>query len=392
MACAVIVVAAGRGTRAGGSVPKQYHSLGGETVLRRTLRLFAHHPDVHQLQVVIHPDDAEPYGRSAAHLPKIRPPTLGGASRQQSVHAGLEALAATAPDIVLVHDGARPFASDALVTRAIAAATTHAAAIPVLPVTDTIKQVDGDGRVCATPDRATLRAVQTPQAFGFQALLAAHRAAAAADIDNLTDDAAVMEWAGHAVATFPGEAENVKLTGPDDLTRATAIAFADRPDVRTGTGFDVHAFGPGDHVMLGGLAIPFDKGLDGHSDADVGLHALTDAILGALADGDIGAHFPPSDPQWKGATSDRFLAFAVDRVRARGGLIAHLDLTLICEAPKVGPHRDAIRAIIAAITGVPVGRVSVKATTTERLGFTGRREGIAAMASATVRLPLEDLP
>lgn len=373
-------------------MPKQYHSLAGETVLRRTLRLFAHHPQVHLVQVVIHPDDAERYSQSAADLSKVLPPAMGGASRQQSVHAGLEALSAAAPDIVLVHDGARPFASAALVDRAIAAAAICPAAIPVLPVTDTIKQVDAAGHVGATPDRACLRAVQTPQAFDFKALLAAHRAAAAAGIENLTDDAAVMEWAGHAVATFPGEIENVKLTGPDDLARAAATAFSERPDVRTGTGFDVHAFGPGDHVMLGGLAIPFDKGLDGHSDADVGLHALTDAVLGALADGDIGSHFPPSDPQWKGATSDRFLAFAVDRVRARGGLIAHLDLTLICEAPKVGPHRDAIRAIIAAITAVPVGRISVKATTTERLGFTGRREGIAAMASATIRLPLEDQP
>ena len=378
--------------RAGGSVPKQYHSLGAETVLQRTLRLFAHHAAVDQIQVVIHADDAAAYAAAAHGLPKVRPPALGGANRQQSVHAGLEALAAQGPDIVLVHDGARPFASPDLVTRAIAAGAAHLAAIPVLPVTDTIKQVNAQGQVFATPPRAELRAVQTPQAFNFQALLTAHRAAAAAGIATLTDDAAVMEWAGHGVATFPGEADNMKLTDPEDLVRATVTAFAARPDVRTGTGFDVHAFGPGDHVMLGGLAIPFDKGLDGHSDADVGLHALTDAVLGALADGDIGSHFPPSDPQWKGATSDRFLAFAVERVRARGGLIAHLDLTLICEAPKVGPHRDAIRAAIAAITAVPVGRISVKATTTERLGFTGRREGIAAMASATIRLPLEDQP
>lgn len=392
MACAVIVVAAGRGTRAGGPVPKQYHSLGAETVLQRTLRLFAHHAGVDLIQTVIHADDSAAYAAAAQDLPKLRPPTVGGANRQQSVHAGLEALAALAPEVVLVHDGARPFASPELVARAIAAGRANVAAIPVLPVTDTIKQVDAQGRVCATPPRADLRAVQTPQAFSFPALLAAHRAAAAAGIATLTDDAAVMEWAGHPVATFAGEADNVKLTDPNDLAHATATAFAERPDVRTGTGFDVHAFGPGDHVMLGGLAIPFDKGLDGHSDADVGLHALTDAVLGALADGDIGSHFPPSDPQWKGATSDRFLAFAVDRVRARGGLVAHLDLTLICEAPKVGPHRDAIRAAIAAITGVAVGRISVKATTTERLGFTGRREGIAAMASATIRLPLEDQP
>ncbi len=391
MACAVLVVAAGRGTRAGGTVPKQYHTLSGESVLRHTLRRFAHHPAVSEIQVVIHPDDADLYETASLGLPNLRPSVAGGASRQASVRAGLESLAAAAPDIILVHDGARPFASDALIDRAVAAGADALAAIPVVPVTDTIKQVTADGQVCATPDRATLRAVQTPQVFDFAALLAAHRAAAAAGITDLTDDAAAMEWAGHPVATFPGDPDNVKLTTPADLARATHRDLAACLDVRTGTGFDVHAFGPGDHVMLGGVAIPFDRGLDGHSDADVGLHALTDAVLGALADGDIGAHFPPSDPQWKGATSDRFLAFAVERVRARGGMIAHLDLTLICEAPKVGPHRDAIRAAIADITGVPLGRVSVKATTTERLGFTGRREGIAAMASATVRLPLEDI-
>ncbi|WP_029005184.1 bifunctional 2-C-methyl-D-erythritol 4-phosphate cytidylyltransferase/2-C-methyl-D-erythritol 2,4-cyclodiphosphate synthase [Azorhizobium doebereinerae] len=388
MACAVLIVAAGRGIRAGGAVPKQYHSLAGESVLRRTLRRFAAHPDVQAVQVVIHPDDAHLYAHAADGLAGLRPAVAGGATRQQSVLAGLEALAPLAPERVLVQDGARPFTPAAVIARAVAALEKHAAAIPVLPVTDTIKQVAADGIVTATPDRDTLRAVQTPQAFRFDALLAAHRAAAAAGIDDLTDDAAVMEWAGHAVATFEGDPGNVKLTSADDLARA-ARAFADLPDVRTGTGFDVHAFGPGDHVMLGGLAIPFDQGLDGHSDADVGLHALTDAVLGALADGDIGAHFPPSDPQWKGATSDRFLAFALEKVAARGGIVAHLDLTLICEAPKVGPHRDAIRAAIARITGLPVGRISVKATTTEKLGFTGRREGIAAMASATIRLPLE---
>ncbi|OYX68509.1 MAG: bifunctional 2-C-methyl-D-erythritol 4-phosphate cytidylyltransferase/2-C-methyl-D-erythritol 2,4-cyclodiphosphate synthase [Rhizobiales bacterium 32-66-11] len=356
--CAVIVVAAGRGTRAGGPLPKQYHEVGGETVLRRTLRLFAEHSDIHTIQVVIHPDDHARFASAAAGLEKVRPPVAGGRERQDSVRAGLEALAGEAPDLVLVHDAARPFVTHALISRAVEAAAAHGAAVPVTGVTDTIKVVDALGTVASTPVRATLRAVQTPQAFRYDMLRAAHDAAQAGGIAGLTDDAAVMEW----------------------LT-----------DVRTGTGFDVHAFGPGDHVMLGGLAIPFDKGLDGHSDADVGLHALTDAVLGALCDGDIGAHFPPSDPQWKGATSDRFLVFALDKVRARGGIVAHLDLTLICEAPKIGPHRDAIRARISEITGVALGRISVKATTTERLGFTGRREGIAAMASATIRLPEEDL-
>lgn len=385
MLCAAIVVAAGRGSRAGAGLPKQYRLLDGQTVLRRTVERFATHPDVGAVLVVIHPDDADLYAQAVHDLPRLLPPVAGGAERQASVRAGLEALADLRPDLVLVHDAARPFLSPALISRAIAAGRAHGAAVPGLPVTDTIKVVDDSETVVDTPARASLRAVQTPQAFRYVLLRSAHEAAREEGQDGLTDDAAVMEWAGHAVTVFPGETENVKLTHPSDF--AAPAPRAPLTDVRTGTGFDVHAFGPGDHVMLGGIAIPFGQGLDGHSDADVGLHALTDALLGALCDGDIGAHFPPSDPQWKGATSDRFLAFAADKVRARGGAIAHLDLTLICEAPKVGPHRDAMRARIAQIVGVAVDRVSVKATTTERLGFAGRREGIAAMASATIRLP-----
>lgn len=385
--CVAIVVAAGRGTRAGGPLPKQYQQLGGEPVLRRTLRLFCEHPDITAVLTVIHRDDSGLFADAAEGLPKILAPVSGGATRQESVRAGLEALAGPdAPAIVLVHDAARPYATTDLITRAIAAAGDADAAIPVLAVTDTVKRVDAAGQVEETLDRAALRAVQTPQAFRYGPLAAAHRAAAESGVTTLTDDASVMEWAGHRVATFAGETGNIKLTTAEDMTRAAAT-LADLPDVRTGTGFDVHAFGPGDHVMLGGVAVPHGFGLVGHSDADVGLHALTDALLGALCDGDIGAHFPPSDPQWKGASSDRFLAHAVEKVKARGGRIAHLDLTLICEAPKVGPHRDAIRAEIGRITGVPVARISVKATTTEKLGFTGRREGIAAMASATIRLP-----
>ncbi|MFG1205424.1 bifunctional 2-C-methyl-D-erythritol 4-phosphate cytidylyltransferase/2-C-methyl-D-erythritol 2,4-cyclodiphosphate synthase [Xanthobacter flavus] len=386
--CVAIVVAAGRGSRAGGPLPKQYQQLGGEPVLRRTLRLFCEHPAVTSVLAVIHSDDSGLFADAAEGLPKILAPVSGGATRQESVRAGLEALAGSgAPTVVLVHDAARPYATPDLIARAIAAAGEADAAIPVLAVTDTVKRVDTAGLVEETVDRAALRAVQTPQAFRYAPLVAAHRAAADSGVTTLTDDASVMEWAGHRVATFTGETGNIKLTTAEDMTRAAASTLADLPDVRTGTGFDVHAFGPGDHVMLGGVAVPHGFGLVGHSDADVGLHALTDALLGALCDGDIGAHFPPSDPQWKGASSDRFLAHAVDKVKARGGRIAHLDLTLICEAPKVGPHRDAIRAEIARITGVPAARISVKATTTEKLGFTGRREGIAAMASATIRLP-----
>ncbi|MFG1202857.1 bifunctional 2-C-methyl-D-erythritol 4-phosphate cytidylyltransferase/2-C-methyl-D-erythritol 2,4-cyclodiphosphate synthase [Xanthobacter aminoxidans] len=385
--CVAIVVAAGRGSRAGGPLPKQYQQMGGEPVLRRTLRLFCEHPAVTAVLAVIHSDDSGLFADAAEGLPKILAPVSGGATRQDSVRAGLEALAGVdAPAVVLVHDAARPYATPDLISRAIAAAGDGDAAIPVLAVTDTVKRVDATGVVAETLDRAVLRAVQTPQAFRYAPLVAAHRAAAESGVTTLTDDASVMEWAGHRVATFAGETGNIKLTTAEDMSRAAAT-FAELPDVRTGTGFDVHAFGPGDHVTLGGVAVPHGFGLVGHSDADVGLHALTDALLGALCDGDIGAHFPPSDPQWKGASSDRFLAHAVDKVKTRGGRIAHLDLTLICEAPKVGPHRDTIRAEIARITGVPVARISVKATTTEKLGFTGRREGIAAMASATIRLP-----
>ncbi len=386
--CVAIVVAAGRGSRAGGPLPKQYQQLGGEPVLRRTLRLFCEHPAITAVLTVIHSDDSGLFADAAEGLPKILAPVSGGATRQDSVRAGLEALAgAPRPTIVLVHDAARPYATPDLIARAIAAAGAADAAVPVLAVTDTVKRVDADGVVTETLDRAALRAVQTPQAFRYDPLVTAHRAAAESGVTTLTDDASVMEWAGHRVATFAGETGNIKLTTAEDMTRAAASTLADLPDVRTGTGFDVHAFGPGDHVMLGGVAVPHGFGLVGHSDADVGLHALTDALLGALCDGDIGAHFPPSDPQWKGASSDRFLAHAVEKVKARGGRIAHLDLTLIGEAPKVGPHREAIRAEIARITGVPVARISVKATTTEKLGFTGRREGIAAIASATIRLP-----
>ncbi|MFG1402230.1 bifunctional 2-C-methyl-D-erythritol 4-phosphate cytidylyltransferase/2-C-methyl-D-erythritol 2,4-cyclodiphosphate synthase [Xanthobacter sediminis] len=392
--CIAIVVAAGRGTRAGGPLPKQYRMLGGESVLRRTLRRFAEHPDITGVLAVIHKDDSDLFAEAARDLPKMLAPVAGGATRQDSVRAGLRAISAQSPCSVLVHDAARPFVSPALISRATEAAGRYDAAIPVLAVTDTIKAVSDTGFVATTLDRAALRTVQTPQAFDLDALAIAHEAAAAAGITHLTDDAAVMEWAGHSVATFEGESINVKLTSAEDLARAERAAgvgaLSDLPDVRMGTGFDVHAFAPGDHVMLGGIAIPHGFALAGHSDADVGLHALTDAILGALGDGDIGSHFPPSDPQWKGASSDRFLAHAAHLVAARGGRIAHLDLTIICEAPKVGPHREAIRAAVARIAGVPVSRVSVKATTTEKLGFTGRREGIAAIAGATIRLPFTE--
>jgi 2-C-methyl-D-erythritol 4-phosphate cytidylyltransferase/2-C-methyl-D-erythritol 2,4-cyclodiphosphate synthase len=392
---AAIIVAAGRGMRAAGpngspDLPKQFRQVGGETMLRRVLGLFAGAADIALVQPVIHADDIELY-RQAADGIDVLPPVYGGATRQASVHAGLEALVPHAPAIVLIHDAARPFATTALVSRAIEAARVSGAAIPGLPVTDTVKTIDAGGMVGATLDRNSLRLVQTPQSFTFAALLEAHRRAAREGRDSFTDDAALAEWAGMKVAVFGGEPGNIKITGPDDFARAEGIALAALSDVRTGTGIDVHAFGAMDgscdHVMIGGVRIPHGQALTGHSDADVGLHALTDAVLGALADGDIGAHFPPSDPQWRGASSDRFLKFAADRVKMRGGRIAHLDLTIVCEAPRIGPHRDAMRATIAAIAGIDIGRVAVKATTSEKLGFTGRGEGIAAYATATVRLP-----
>ncbi len=384
---AAVIVAAGRGTRAGASdVPKQFRQVGGQIMLRRTLALFADAAGCELVQAVIHADDGDLYRTAAAGF-DLLPPVTGGATRQASVHAGLEALAAHAPGTVLIHDAARPFASAALISRAIAASQETGAAIPGLAVTDTIKSVDHRGLVGETLDRASLRAVQTPQAFAFAPLLEAHRRAVREKREDFTDDAAIAEWAGMQVAVFAGESGNLKITNPEDFMRAEAMHIGQLGDVRTGTGIDVHAFGSGNHVIIGGVRIPHSQALTGHSDADVGLHALTDALLGALADGDIGAHFPPSDPRWRGASSDHFLKFAVERVAARGGVIAHLDLTIVCETPKIGPHRDTIRGNIADIAGIDAGRVAVKATTSERLGFTGRGEGIAAYATATIRLP-----
>ena len=313
---------------------------------------------------------ASPRPREGLRVAKA---VYGGATRQGSVHAGLEALSGDRPDIVLVHDAARPFTSAALVDRAIAAAEKTGAAIPALPVTDTVKLVDNDSLITATLDRSHLRTVQTPQAFAYSVLLDAHRRAATAGRSDFSDDAALAEWAGLKVAVFEGEARNAKMTTPEDFVRAERDAQAALADIRTGIGYDIHAFDSGgDHVWLGGVKIPHARKLAGHSDADVALHALTDAILGALADGDIGVHFPPSDEKWRGASSDRFLAFAVERVKARGGVVSHLDVAIVCEAPKINPRRDEMRARIAEIAGLSIDRVGVKATTNEKLGAIGR--------------------
>jgi 2-C-methyl-D-erythritol 4-phosphate cytidylyltransferase / 2-C-methyl-D-erythritol 2,4-cyclodiphosphate synthase len=394
MELAILVVAAGRGSRVGPGVPKQYRPLASRPLLAHTLSTLLKAAPQARLLAVIHPDDLGSYRQSLAYLDKadlarLLPSAYGGETRQDSVRLGLEALAQQIrPDIVLIHDGARPFPSADLIARASAAGRAHGAAVPGLELTDTVKQVDA-GRIMASPPREALRTVQTPQAFAFDLILGAHRKAAQEGQNGLTDDAAIAEWAGHHVYVFEGERENMKITSAEDFVHAEAKLMRDLPDVRTGQGFDVHAFGPGDHVWLGGVKIPHDHALLGHSDADVLSHAITDAILGAIGDGDIGSHFPPSDPQWRGVASSIFLAAAMQRLRARGGMLAHVDAMLICEHPKIGPYRDAIRASIAKIAGISIDRVAVKATTAEGLGFIGREEGMAAMAIATVRLPLD---
>jgi 2-C-methyl-D-erythritol 4-phosphate cytidylyltransferase / 2-C-methyl-D-erythritol 2,4-cyclodiphosphate synthase len=383
--CTALIVAAGRGIRFGGPLPKQYAIWEGQPVLRHTILALRGAPAINDVRIVIAAGDETHYANATAGL-GLTPPVAGGVSRQQSALNGLESLAASAPDFVAIHDAARPFVRADDIAACLAAA--HQAgidgAILGIPLADTLKRVDGDGAISATVPRAHLWRAQTPQIFRFAALLAAHRAAAALGADEataLTDDAAVAERAGMKLVMVAGHEDNVKVTTAEDLSRARSM------ETRTATGFDVHGFAPGKEVMLGGIAIAHTHALAGHSDADVALHALTDAVLGTIGAGDIGKHFPPSDPQWRGASSDRFLKHAVGLLVARGGRITHLDLTLVCEAPKIGPHRDAMVASIARIAGVTSDRVSVKATTTEGLGFTGRREGIAAQAIATVELP-----
>ena len=382
-----LVLAAGRGTRFGGTLPKQYLPLGGSSVLRHAVTAFATHERIDGVMLTVRPEDRRDYDAAMTGL-DLLPPVAGGAERQDSVRLGLEALAAHRPSLVLIHDGARPFPGAALIDRVLDALERAPAAIPGLPLGDTIKRVAGES-IIGTVDRTGLWRVQTPQAFHFGAILDAHRAA---EGQALTDDAAVAEAAGLMPLIVAGSEENLKVTTAGDLAAAERL-IASRSlyplgDIRVGQGFDVHPFGPGDRLMVCGVDIPHSAGVVGHSDSDVGLHALTDAILGAIGAGDIGTHFPPSDPQWKGASSDRFLAHAVGLVRAKGGSIAALDVTIVCERPKIGPYRAAMVERVAAISAIAPDRVSVKATTTERLGFTGRGEGIAAQAVATVRLPL----
>ena len=380
--CTALIVAAGRGSRFGGPLPKQYATLGGQTVLRRTLQVFQATPGIDRIQVVISPGDEGLYQAATDGL-DLAPPVIGGASRQHSVLNGLEAVSADPTDLVAIHDAARPFVrvSDIIACLEAVGPGVDGALLGV-PLADTLKKVDAAGVITGTVPRAGLWRAQTPQVFRFDKLLMVHREAAAlalSEITALTDDAAVAERAGLHVVMVEGHDDNRKITTADDMVSAL--------ETRTASGFDVHGFADGSQVMLGGIAIPHSRALAGHSDADVALQALTDALLGTIGAGDIGKHFPPSDPQWRGASSDRFLKRAVDLVTEGGGRIVHLDLTLVCEAPKIGPHRDAMIESIARIAGIGRERVSVKATTTEGLGFTGRREGIAAQAIATVEVP-----
>ena len=380
--CTALIVAGGRGSRFGGPLPKQYAVLAGQPVLRQTIEVFQSTPGIDRIQVVISPDDERLY-RAAVEGMDLPPPVAGGVSRQQSVLHGLEALALAPPDLVAIHDAARPFVRVSDILGCLEALRPGIdGALLGVPLADTLKQVDDAGLLAGTVPRAGLWRAQTPQIFRFEVLLAAHRAAAELakhESTALTDDAAVAERAGLRVVMVEGHDNNRKITTADDLGSTT--------ETRTAFGFDVHGFAAGSQVTLGGVVIPHSQTLAGHSDADVALHALTDALLGTIGAGDIGQHFPPSDPQWRGASSDRFLRHAVDLVSAAGGRIVHLDLTLICEAPRIGPHRDAMIDSIARIANVGRERVSVKATTTEGLGFTGRREGIAAQAVATVEVP-----
>jgi 2-C-methyl-D-erythritol 4-phosphate cytidylyltransferase/2-C-methyl-D-erythritol 2,4-cyclodiphosphate synthase len=381
-----IIVAGGRGVRARGGLPKQYRQLGGQPLLRRTIACFARHPSVDALRVVIHPDDAGLYAESAAGF-DLLPPVHGGAQRQDSSRNGLESLSDLNPVNVLIHDAARPFADEGTIQRVIDTLSDETpAALAAIPVSDTLKRADEADRVAGTVDRTRLWRAQTPQGFRYAAILAAHRSQAGRD---LTDDAAVAEAAGLPVKLVPGSPDNIKVTMPEDFSRAERFlaAQAAAGEYRTAAGFDVHPFEPGDHVMLCGVRVPHSHGLAGHSDSDVGLHALTDALLGCIGAGDIGSHFPPSDPQWRGVDSAVFLAHAAQLVANAGAVLRHVDVTLICEAPKVGPHREVMRARLAEILGISIDRVSVKATTTDGLGFLGRREGIAAQAAATVWLP-----
>ncbi len=372
-----LIVAAGQGTRLGGP-PKQFAMLGGRPMIAHSYAALSAHEAIDDVVVVV---GAGQSGMLAAALGPVRHVT-GGVTRRESVRAGLETLADDAPARVLVHDAARPFLSAAMIDRLLAALDTHDGAVPALPVADTLAH--GDATLGETMARDGLYRIQTPQAFRFEALREAHERWPADE--EATDDAQMVRRFGGEIALVEGETMLDKITYPADIAAAEARAGVAMIS-RSAMGFDVHRLVAGEQLWLGGVLIPHDKGLSGHSDADVVLHALTDALLGTIGAGDIGTHFPPSDPQWKGAASDQFLGHAAALIGKRGGIVDFVDLTVMCEAPKIGPHRDAMRKRIAGLLGLAPDQVSVKATTTERLGFTGRKEGIAAQAIATIRVP-----
>ena len=400
---AALIVAAGRGHRVGGPLPKQYRQLAGRTVLGHSVQRFAAHPRIDRVRVVISPADRSLYDEAvheggAAADAALLAPVAGGATRQDSVRNGLESLTDAPPDLVLIHDGARPLVSAALIDGALDALEDHDGALPALAVSDSLKRAaPGSAVIAGAAPREGLWRAQTPQGFRYPAILDAHRSAAGS---ALTDDAAVAEQAGLSVALTPGDEDNLKITTEQDFARAERILAAQgRHDVaaaaeaafetRVGMGFDVHRFGPGDHLMLGGVPVPHAQGVISHSDGDVVLHAIVDALLGAMAAGDIGTHFPPTEEAWRDAESARFVAHALELLTERGGHLGHVDVTVICQRPKIGPHRQAMLARLSDVLGLDLARISLKATTTERLGFTGRGEGIAAQAVATVRLPIE---
>ena len=398
---AALIVAAGRGHRVGGPLPKQYRALAGRAVLGHSVQRFATHARIDRVRVVINPADQALYDEAVRASGSVADgallaPVAGGETRQDSVRNGLESLAESPPDLVLIHDGARPLVSAAVIDGALDALAGHDGALPALAVSDSLKRAaQGSVLIAGAVQREGLWRAQTPQGFRYPAILDAHRAAAGS---ALTDDAAVAEQAGLSVALTPGDEDNLKITTEQDFTRAERIlatqgarhvaAAADAVfETRVGMGFDVHRFGPGDHLMLGGVAVPHAQGVISHSDGDVVLHAIVDALLGAMAAGDIGTHFPPSDEAWRDAESALFVAHALGLLAERGGRLGHVDVTIICQRPRIGPHRQAMMARLSEVLAVDPTRISLKATTTERLGFTGRGEGIAAQAVATVLLP-----
>lgn len=387
---AALIVAAGRGSRAKRDdldAPKQYVPLNGAPVLGHCLRPFLLSPKIDFILTAIHEDDLETYqdvitNLSCAAGARLLPPVFGGATRQQTVHAGLQRLSDFSPQKVLIHDGARPFLTESLLRDVIDELDHCPAVLPCVAVADTLKR-GTDGQVVATVDRAGLWRAQTPQGFHFSVIEEAHQRAVDEERQDFTDDASLLEWTGTDVRIVQGFEDNIKITTAEDFTRGERI-LQGQVNIRMGNGFDVHEFEPGDEVILCGVRVPYSQKLKGHSDADVGLHALTDAIYGALGAGDIGQHFPPSDPQWKGVSSDVFLKHAIDLAQGQGFVVGNVDVTLICQAPKIGPHVAAMKAAVAALLGVDDSQVGIKATTTEGLGFTGRGEGIAALASAVL--------